>query len=91
MARGIYDVDFYAVVHNSCVLGQNRDAALTLDIAGVHNALCNLLVGAEHMALLQHAINQGRLTMVNVGDNGDVSQIFIGRHTHFSVICLLIL
>ena len=43
------------------------------------------------MALLQHAINQGRLTMVNVGDNGDVSQIFIGRHTHFSVICLLIL
>ena len=40
------------------VLGQNGDAALPLDVVGVHHALRHLLVFAEHAALLEHFVHQ---------------------------------
>ena len=63
-----------AVVH-SRVLRQNRDAALALQVVGVHHAVGHLLVRTEYAALLQHLVHQRGLAVVDVGDNGDVSQI----------------
>ena len=82
MARRIDDVDLDVVVHDCRVLGQDRDTALTLDIAGVHDTLCNLLIGTENVTLLEHCIDQRRLTMVDVGNNRNISQLVIGHHTH---------
>ena len=84
MARGINDVDLDAIVHNSSILGKNCNASFTLQIAGVHNALGNLLVGAENMALLQHGIHQGSLAVVNVSNNSNIPQILICTH-RFSI------
>ena len=80
MARGVNDVNLYILVHDSGILGKNGNTALTLDIAGVHNALSYLLVGAEYMALLEHGIDQCGLAVVNVSNNGDIAQIFPGGH-----------
>ena len=50
----------------------NRDSTLSLEIHSVHDALGDLLVGAECPALFQHGIDKRRLPMIDVGDNGDV-------------------
>ncbi len=83
MARGINDVDLDAVVHDGRVLREDRDAALALDIARVHYALGYLLIRTENMALLQHGIDERRLAVVDVGDDRDISELVISRHTHY--------
>ena len=75
MARGIQNINLHAIMHNSGIFGQNSNATLTLQIVGVHNALFHMLVSTEHAALLQHRINQGGLAMVNVGNNGYITNI----------------
>ena len=75
MARGINNVDLDALVGAGAVLGQNGNAALTLDIAAVHDALSHDLIIAECAALTQHCVHQGGLAVVNVSDNGNVAQI----------------
>ena len=76
MARGVDDIDFYILISNCRVLGQNGDASLTLNIAGVHDTLRHLLVGAEYAALLQKLVYQCGLTMVYMGNNRNISDIF---------------
>ena len=48
VAGGIDDVDLDALIVNGGVLGQDGDAALALQIVGVHHALGHLLVLAEN-------------------------------------------
>ena len=55
------------------VLGEDGDAALALEVVGVHDALGDLLVGAEHAALAEQRVDQRRLAVVDVGDDGDVA------------------
>ena len=75
VAGGVHDVDLRVAVVHGRVLRQNRDAALALQVVGVHHAVGNLLVRTEYAALLQHLVHQRGLAVVDVGDNGDVSQI----------------
>ena len=73
VARGIYDVDLYALVMYRGVLCQNGNAALTLDVARVHDTLLYHLIFAESASLLEHLIDQSSLAMVNVRNDGDVA------------------
>ena len=73
VARGIYDVDLYALVMYRGVLCQNGNAALTLDVARVHDTLFYHLIFAESASLLEHLIDQSSLAMVNVRNDGDVA------------------
>ena len=45
-------------------------------VVGVHDALGHLLVLAENSALGKHLIHKGGFTVVNVGDNGNISYVF---------------
>src|SRR5262249_52393597 len=56
-------------------LGEDGDAALAFEIVGVHRPLGNLLVLAERAGLLQQAVDEGGLAMVDVGDDGDVAEV----------------
>ena len=80
VARGIDDVDFRSLIMHGGILGQNGNAALTLQIARVHHAVHHGLVLAVDAALLEHLIDQRRLAMVNVRDDGDISNVFLIRH-----------
>ncbi len=77
VAGGVDDIDLHAVVIDGDVLGQNGDAALALLIVGVEDAVLNLLVGAEGARGAEQLVAQGGLAVVDVGDDGNVSQMFI--------------
>jgi hypothetical protein len=70
VAGRVHDVDLHALVDDGRVLGHDGDAFFALEIEAVHDALGDLLVGAENPALPEHGIHQGRLAVVDVGDDG---------------------
>ena len=80
MARGVHDVDFGILIFHRRVLGQDGDAPLPLQVAGVHDPVHGGLIFPVNTALLQHLVHQGGLAVVNVGDDRDVSDIFLLRH-----------
>jgi uncharacterized protein YqkB len=57
------------------VLGQDGDAALALEVVRVHDPVDHLLVRAEGAALAQHGVDERRLAVVDVGDDGDIPEI----------------
>ena len=73
VARGIHDVDLGAVPPHGGVLGQDGDAPLPLQRVGVHHPLLHLLVGPEGPRLPEHLIHQGGLAVIDVGDDGQVT------------------
>ena len=73
VAGGVDDVDFAAAVVDGGVLGEDGDAALALELVGVHDALGDLLIGAEGAGLAQHGVDEGGLAVVDVGDDGDIA------------------
>ena len=73
MTGGIYYIDLDAVIGGGGVLCQNGDAALPLQVAGIHHAVLHHLVIAEGAALLEHLIDQRGLAVVYMGNNGYVS------------------
>jgi len=70
---GIDDIDLDMVIEDGGVLGKDGDAALAFQLVTVHYALRDRFVGAEGAALLQHGVHKGGLAMVNVRNNGDVT------------------
>ena len=76
VAGSIHDVDLHTLVGDSGVLRQDGDPALALQVARVHDALGHFLVLAEHAALLQELVHQGRLAVVDVGNYCNISDIF---------------
>ena len=80
MSGGVDNVDFDALVKDRRIFGQNRDAALTLKVVGIHNALRHHLVFAEYAALLEHFVDQRGFAVVNVGNDGDIAQFFSFGH-----------
>jgi len=62
------------------VFRQDGDALFTLKIHRIQNPLGDILIGAKGACLPKHGIDQRGLSVVNVGDDGNVSQIFAYRH-----------
>ena len=79
VAGGIDDVDLGAAVLDGGVLREDGDAPLPLQVAGVHDPVHHLLVLPVDPALLEHLVHQGGLAVVDVGDDGDVSQFFVSH------------
>ena len=79
VAGRVDDVDARAAVLDGAVLRQDGDAALTLDVVRVHDALAHVLVRGEGAGLLQQAVDQGGLAVIDVRDDGDVADRAIHR------------
>jgi hypothetical protein len=79
VAGRVDDVDPHALPDDRGAFGQDGDAALALEIVGVHRAFGDLLVGAESARLLQELVDQGGLPVVDMGDDGDVADIHGGH------------
>ena len=73
VAGGVDDVDVVAVPVDRGVLGENGNAALFFLVVAVHHALVVELVTLKGAGLAQEFVYQGGLTMVNVGNDGDVA------------------
>ena len=73
VAGCVHNIDLYIVVPDGGVLRQDSDAALTLQLVGVHHAVNQGFIGAECAALPQHGVYKRGFSVVNVGDNGNVA------------------
>lgn len=76
VAGGVDEVDAHALEIDGGLLGEDRDPPLALDILAVHHPLRDRLVLAEGAGLAQQSIQQGRLAVINVGDDRQVAEIF---------------
>ena len=75
VAGRVDDVEPDAGVVDRRLLGEDRDALLALEVAGIHDAVDDGLVGAEGARLAQHRVDQRRLAVVDVGDDREVAQV----------------
>ena len=74
VAGGVDDVDREAVPLDGGVLGEDGDALFALEVARVHDPVGELLVGGEGARLAQHLVDERGLSVVDVGDDGDISE-----------------
>src|SRR5690606_21933070 len=75
VARGVYDVDIVVLPFQRGVFCQNGNATLFFLVVGVHNALVFEFFTVQGARLAQQLVNQGGFTVVNVGNDGDVSKL----------------
>ena len=73
MPRGIDDVHAVSLVHHARVLGEDGNAAFAFEVIGVHHAVHDFFTFMEGTALFEELVHQGCFTVVNVGDDGNVS------------------
>ena len=90
MAWGVDNIDFCILIKNSCIFGKNCDTALTLEVVGVHDTLCNFLIGTEYTALFEQLVDQRCFTMVYVRYDRYVSDVF-SFHIALSLYLLLMI
>jgi hypothetical protein len=56
-------------------LAFDGDPALALDIHVIENLILKIPVG-DHLGGLDHAVRQGRLSVIDMGDNTEIANIF---------------
>ena len=69
MPGGVDDVNLNSFITYGYVLCQNGDSPLLLQIGAVEDQFPHLLIVAEQFNLMQNAIYQRCLSMINVGNN----------------------
>ena len=75
VAGRVDDIDFGVVEKERGVFGEDGDAALALEVVGIHDALDDGFVGAEDAGLPEHGVDEGGFAVVDVGDDGDVANV----------------
>jgi len=75
VAGRVDDVDLDPVPGDGGVLGQDGDPALALQGVGVEDAFAGEGAFPEDFGLLEHAVDQRGLAVVNMGNNGDIAEI----------------
>src|SRR6266404_4404192 len=78
VTRSIDDVDAITVPLEGGVLRANRNPLFTLEVHRIHHALLDLLVGTKGTGLAQELIDKRGLAVVNVRNNGDVTNLVHG-------------
>ena len=79
VAGGVDDIDARVLPDQRGHLGEDGDAALALEIIGVHRALFDALIVAERTGLPEQNVDESGLAMVDMGDDRDVAQRHWGR------------
>ncbi len=61
------------------ILRHDGNPPLLFEIHGVHHPLCDLLILPEGAGLLEHGIDEGRLAVIDVGDDDDISYVLFSQ------------
>ncbi len=78
MARGIQDIDLIAIPAYRRIFCQDGNTPLRFLSIGVHDPLLQLGARIQGTGLLQQLINHSSFTVVNVGDNGNITKLVDG-------------
>ena len=68
------------------VLCQDSDAFFALQVARIHDPFRAVRPESLGVSLFQHGVDQGRFPVINVRDDGDISDILTLCHKPFSVV-----
>ena len=74
VAGRVDDVDAVVAPGDRGVLGENRDAALALQVVRIHDPLLQVLARIERAGLPQQLIDERGLAVIDVRDDGDVAK-----------------
>jgi hypothetical protein len=74
VTRCVHHVDTRALPSDRAVFGENRDATLFFNVVGVHHALADFFMRGKRAGLFEQAIYKGGFSVVNVGDDGDITK-----------------
>ncbi len=78
MARRIDNIEAhrFAILlpQDAGAFGEDGNAPLALDVVGVHGALRHVGAFADGAGLAQHLIDERGLAMIDVGDDGDITE-----------------
>ena len=66
MSRGVNDIYFRVPVLDRRILCENGYSTLSFQVVGVHDSVLNNLVVTENTSLLEHFVDKGGLSVVNV-------------------------
>ncbi len=80
VAGRVDDVDQVVLPLHRAVLGADGDAALALEVVAVHHALVDVRVLPEDVSGAEDAVDQGRLAVIDVGDDGEIADLADGVH-----------
>ena len=81
VSRRVDDVQLHAAGEaDGGVLREDRDPLLALEVGRVHHALGHVLVLPEGAGLPEQRVDEGRFPVVDVRDDGDVSEVFAAGH-----------
>ena len=79
VAGRVDDIDLRVAVANRAVLREDRNAALALDVVRVHHPLADLTGAREGPGLHKQLVDERRLAVVDVRDDGNVAKVAAGR------------
>ena len=79
VAGRVDDVDLHVAHAHGGVLREDRDALLALELARVHDAVGRVGAQAELARLLEEGVDERRLAVVDVGDDGHVTDVVAAR------------
>lgn len=80
MSWGIDDIDLTVFEKYACMFSEDGDAAFFFLVVAVHDSFWDFFVVAKDVGLSQEAVEQSSFAMVDVGDDGDIANIFWGVH-----------
>ena len=78
MSGGIDDVDAHAFPHHRRALCQDGDSAFFFQVVAVQRAVNHMLMLPERAGLAEEFIDERGLAMIDVGDDGDVTNLHVG-------------
>lgn len=73
MSGGIDDIDQGFFVPHGGVFGQDGNAALALDIIGVHDAIWDFFPFAEDPGLSEKSVHKGGFAVIDVSNDSNVA------------------
>ena len=82
VAGSVDQVDLHALPADRDVLGEDRDPALSFERIGVEHLFFHALVRAEDSGVVEHPVHEGRLAVVDVRDDRDVSDTLSHTSSH---------
>jgi hypothetical protein len=71
VSRGIHDIDTHPFPIQGRILSEDRNASLLFQILVIHNPF--RLSGRNGAGELKQAVNEGRFAMIDVGNDGNIS------------------
>src|SRR5690606_7135766 len=76
VAGSVHNIDVIAIPFNGGVFGEDGNASFALLVVRIHDALGTLTFTIQGTGLLQQAVDKCCFAMVNVGNNGNIAELF---------------